>query len=157
MWKLCVFLGFLTSLVLWFTFLPLVTNLLHYNEAVNRGSSPQFTSSHPNTSWHLLPWLTTGMLISCNTLQRLFNVSIVWLSSHRHSTASVRALIVSSVQHLVCGVAEASWVERRLSLCPCPASSWGLSAAGVDCSLQMNPLEGGVRSGVGGREEKLPG
>lgn len=60
-------------------------------------------------------------------------------------------------QHLVCGAAEASWVERRLSLCPCPASLRGLPAAGVDCLLQMNPLEGGVRSGVGGREEKLPG
>lgn len=62
---------------LWFTFLPLVTNLLHYKEAVNRGSSPQFTSSHPNTSWHLLPWLNTGMLISCNTLQRLFKVEML--------------------------------------------------------------------------------
>lgn len=33
----------------WFTFLPLVTNLLHYNEAVNR-----LTSVHLITPKHIL-------------------------------------------------------------------------------------------------------
>lgn len=61
---------------------------------------------------------------------------------------------VSAVQHLVCEAAEASWAERRLSLCPCPASQRvPPAAAGVGHSLQMSPEEG---VGRGGKEE-LPG
>lgn len=74
---------------------------------------------------------------------------------HEHSACLCDC--VSSVQHLVCGVAEASWAERRLSLCPCPAFLHVPPAAGVGHSLQMSPVEVGGRSGAWGRKEELPG
>lgn len=61
---------------LWFIH-HLVTSMFHYNGAVNGGSSPQFTSSHPNMLWQLLPWLDMGTLISCNTLQKLCECYLV--------------------------------------------------------------------------------
>ncbi len=137
-----------------FTIHHLVTSMFHYNGAVNGGSSPHFTSSHPNTLWQLLPWLDMGMLINCSTLQKLYEYYLV-NQSKTVSTAPV-CDCVSAVQHLVCGAAEASWEERRLSLCPCPASLNVPPPAGVGHSLQMSPEEG-VRRGALGRKEELPG
>lgn len=71
----CGYKGFYCSTVNYlycFTFHHLVTSMFYYNGAVNGGSSPHFTSSHPNTLWQLLPWLDMGTLISCNTLQNLY-------------------------------------------------------------------------------------
>lgn len=119
----------------------LVPSMLHYNGAVNGGSSPHFTSSHPNTLWQLLPWLDMGMLISYNTLQKLYEC-------YKHMSTAPVCDCVNAVQHLVCRAAEASWAERRLSLCPCPASLHVPPAAGVGHSLQMSPEEGGVGSGA---------
>lgn len=45
-------------------------------------------------------------------------------------------------------------MERRLSLCLCPAFLHVLPAAGVGRSLQMNPLGWGVNAGAPGREEE---
>lgn len=55
----------------------LVSSMFHCTGAVNRESSPHFTSSHPNTLWQLLPWLDMGILISCNTLQQLYERYLV--------------------------------------------------------------------------------
>lgn len=49
----------------------LVPSMFHYTGAVNGESSPHFTSSHPNTVWQLLPRLSIGILISCNTSHKL--------------------------------------------------------------------------------------
>lgn len=38
--------------LLWFTFLPLVSNLLHYNEGGAHLSSPHHTQTHPGICCH---------------------------------------------------------------------------------------------------------
>lgn len=45
-------------------------------------------------------------------------------------------------------------MERKLSLCPRPAFLHVLPAAGVDCSLLMNPEVCGAKIGARGREEE---
>lgn len=111
--------------VLWFTIHPLVTSMFHYNGAVNGGSSPQFTSSHPNTLWQLLPRLDMGMLISCNILQTLCECYLVNQSESHMSTESVHVTV--SIQ---CSTLYAEWLRRHgrneESLCALVLHLWRL-------------------------------
>lgn len=82
--------------------------MFHYSGAVNGGSSPQFTSSHPNTLWQLLPQLDMSMLISCNIIQRLCECYLLHQSQ--------RVMWAQRLSMWLCQFSAAPWMQ----------SGWGV-------------------------------